>query len=193
MRSAAHGAGHETILGHRWTAGRGSAATGALGSLFKNVSLWQSVLLMCIYIVLNFLCTSHLEICPTIEVQLDITHSLWIWPNYHWKSGICNYTNTGDVREFLTYILSFGETAPLCIFIIQRKTYIVQLYIHCNKCCEAQGKGRARGGPRKVTEWSFIDGGWWMVDILSLMLYIKFGCHHPPPPPPPPIRTFNFT
>ena len=23
-----------------------------------------------------------------------------------------------------------------------------------------------------------MDGGWWMVDILFLMLYIKFGCHH---------------
>ena len=46
--------------------------------------------------------------------------------------------------------------------------------------CEAQGKGRARGGPRKVTERSFIDGGWWMVVYLSLMLYIKFGCHPPP-------------
>ena len=34
---------------------------------------------------------------------------------------------------------------------------------------------------------SFIDGGWWMVDILSLMLYIKFGyVTFPPPPPPPP-------
>ena len=45
--------------------------------------------------------------------------------------------------------------------------------------CEAQGKGRANGRPRKVTtQRSFIDGGWWMVDILSLMLYIKFGCHH---------------
>ena len=41
-------------------------------------------------------------------------------------------------------------------------------------CCEAQGKGRAKGRPRKVTQRSFIDGGWWMVDILSLMLYIKF-------------------
>ena len=46
--------------------------------------------------------------------------------------------------------------------------------------CEAQGKGRARVGPRKVTQRSFMDGGWWMVDILSLMLYTKFGCHHPP-------------
>ena len=42
--------------------------------------------------------------------------------------------------------------------------------------CEAQGKGRARGGPRKVTEMSFMDGGWWLVVYLSLMmLYIKFG------------------
>ena len=30
--------------------------------------------------------------------------------------------------------------------------------------CEAQGKGRAKGRPRKVTQRSFIDGGWWMVD-----------------------------
>ena len=44
--------------------------------------------------------------------------------------------------------------------------------------CEAQGKGRAKGRPRKVPQRSFIDGGWWMVDILSLMLYTKFGCHH---------------
>ena len=49
--------------------------------------------------------------------------------------------------------------------------------------CEAQGKGRAKGRPRKVTQWSFIDGGWWMVDILSLMLYTKFGCHHHHHPP----------
>ena len=47
---------------------------------------------------------------------------------------------------------------------------------------EAQGKGRAKGRPWKVTQRSFIDGGWWMVDILSLMLYTKFGCHPPPPP-----------
>ena len=45
--------------------------------------------------------------------------------------------------------------------------------------CEAQGKGRARGGPWKVTQRSFMDGGWWMVDILSLMLYTKVGCHPP--------------
>ena len=41
--------------------------------------------------------------------------------------------------------------------------------------CEAQGKGRAKGRHRKVTQRSFIDYRWWMVDILSLMLYTKFG------------------
>ena len=51
--------------------------------------------------------------------------------------------------------------------------------------CEAQGKGRAKGRPRKVTQRSFMDGGWWMVDILSLMLYTTFGCVTFPPPPPP--------
>ena len=41
--------------------------------------------------------------------------------------------------------------------------------------CEAQGKGRAKGRPRKVTKRSFMDGGWWLVVYLSLMLYTKFG------------------
>ena len=46
--------------------------------------------------------------------------------------------------------------------------------------CEAQGKGRARGRPKNVTQRSFIYYRWWMVDgglvdILSLMLYTKFG------------------
>ena len=51
---------------------------------------------------------------------------------------------------------------------------IVLKGIEINVCnCEAQGKGRAKGRPRKVTQRSFIDGGWWMVDILSLMLYTK--------------------
>ena len=50
--------------------------------------------------------------------------------------------------------------------------------------CEAQGKGRAKGWLRKVTKRSFIDYRWWMVDILSLMLYTKFGCVTFPPPPP---------
>ena len=47
-------------------------------------------------------------------------------------------------------------------------------------------EGQIKGRHRKVTQRSYIDGGWWMVDILSLMVYTKFGCHlptthHPPP------------
>ena len=49
------------------------------------------------------------------------------------------------------------------------------IYPQLKEFCEAQGKGRAKGRPRKVIQWSFMDGGWWMVDILSLMLYIKIG------------------
>ena len=70
----------------------------------------------------------------------------------------------------------------LCVLL--KLTKIKLLAVHT--FCEAQGKGRARGRPRKVTQRSFIDSGWWMVDILSLMLYIKVGCHLP-------TRTFNFT
>ena len=65
------------------------------------------------------------------------------------------------------------QGAPIC--------FGCMLYSFGSDFCEAQGKGRAKARPRKVTQRSFIDGGWWMVDILSLMLYTKFGCHHLPP------------
>ena len=65
-------------------------------------------------------------------------------------------------------------TMLLCVLL--KLTKIKLLAVHT--FCEAQGKGRARGRPRKVTQRSFIDGGWWMVVYLSLMLYTKFGCHH---------------
>ena len=60
---------------------------------------------------------------------------------------------------------------------------LLLLWLQYKINCEAQGKGRAKGQPRKVTKRSFMDGGWWMVDILSLMLYTKFGCHHHHHPP----------
>ena len=39
---------------------------------------------------------------------------------------------------------------------------------HFKLYCEAQGKGRAKGHSKVIYRW-------WMVDILSLMLYTKFG------------------
>ena len=77
-------------------------------------------------------------------------------------------------RNFYKTIFSFGLSS------------LAQPFVYC----EAQGKGWAKGGPRKVTQRSFMDGGWWMVVYLSLMLYTKFGCvtFPPPPPPPPPTR-----
>ena len=54
---------------------------------------------------------------------------------------------------------------------------------------KGKGKGSTLEGHSKVIyRWWMVDGGWWMVEYLSLMLYIKVGCHPPttiyPPPPP---------
>ena len=56
--------------------------------------------------------------------------------------------------------------------------------------CEAQGKGRAKGRLRKVTQRSFIDYRLSIIDILSLELTLNLVVTFPPPPPP--TRTFNF-
>ena len=95
---------------------------------------------------------------------------------------------------FIRYIIISYSKLKLLLFVhffqgIENQIKVLLLFLKIIKgflilsikCCEAQGKGRAKGRPRKVTQRSFIDGGWWMVDILSLMLYTKFGCHPPPP------------
>ena len=68
----------------------------------------------------------------------------------------------------------FGKSPSFCSF------HYINIYIV--KLREREGQrvdlGRSLKGQRY-----FIDGGWWMVDILSLMLYIKFGCHPPTHPP----------
>ena len=69
-------------------------------------------------------------------------------------------------------IFRVGGEREIIIPTITRKQKVVTNFIHF---CEAQGKGRAKGRPRKVTIRSFMDGGWWLVVYLSLMLYIKFG------------------
>ena len=76
-----------------------------------------------------------------------------------------------------------SQTFSISLFILCLNFDQINFYFYC----EAQGKGRARGGPRKVTERSFMDGGWWMVVYLSLMLYTKFGCHPPPSILPPEV------
>ena len=88
-------------------------------------------------------------------------------------------------------ILTHPKSKIHIFIFITRCPKKADIYNHSSNNCEAQGKGRAKGRPRKVTQRSFIDGGWWMVDILSLMLYTKVGCH--PPPPPPPTHKFNLT
>ena len=71
------------------------------------------------------------------------------------------------------YSISSVKTTRMNFFV---RYMVTTLHIKgSTNFCEAQGKGRAKGRPRKVTQRSFIDSGWWMMDILSLMLYIKFG------------------
>ena len=54
------------------------------------------------------------------------------------------------------------------------KTWSKDLY------CEDQGKGKARARPRNVTQRSFMDGGWWMVDIRVLLIWeIQRFCNIP--------------
>ena len=82
----------------------------------------------------------------------------------------------------IDHIMLKSESNVFVTFSVDGTEYSMIIHherTHEENNCEAQGKGRARGGPRKVTQRSFIDGGWWMVDILSLMLYTKFGCHPP--------------
>ena len=82
---------------------------------------------------------------------------------------------TRQLRNFLVQLFCKQEKDTNILNKVKKVEVAYNLVIDN---CEAQGKGRAKGQPRKVTQRSFIDGGWWMVDILSLMLYIKFGCHH---------------
>ena len=75
---------------------------------------------------------------------------------------------------YLTALSSLARVSP-CLAPIGSFAAPAHLKLYLLSNCEAQGKGRARGGPRKVTERSFMDGGWWLVVYLSLMLYTKFG------------------
>ena len=55
--------------------------------------------------------------------------------------------------------------------------------------CEAQEKGRAKGQPRKVTQRSFIDGGWWISFPWCFTLNLVATCNHHHPP----TCKFDFT
>ena len=50
---------------------------------------------------------------------------------------------------------------PLISLARQVQFSMSKYFLHMGNC-EAQGKGRARGGPRKVTQRLFLDGGWWI-------------------------------
>ena len=54
--------------------------------------------------------------------------------------GLVNVASSDDDQHAFVYLDTIGK----------------------NNDCEAQGKGRAKGQPRKVNQRSFIDGGWWI-------------------------------
>ena len=86
----------------------------------------------------------HLEFYPIIifyEIVREIEPLLGI---------VQMFTHVGNLIKL------YGAACLLYQFLV---SYYL-LLIHC----EAQGKGRAKGRPRKVTKRSFIDmdGGWWL-------------------------------
>ena len=70
--------------------------------------------------------------------------------------------------------LQLGASAPLTI-----KSEKPQEGLH-GGICEAQGKGRAKGRLRKVTQRSFIDYRLSIIDILSLELTLNLVATFPP-------------
>ena len=66
----------------------------------------------------------------------------------------------------------------------------VKLKVENAAFCEAQGKGRAKGRPSKVTQRSFIDYRLSIIDILSLELTLNLAATFPPPPPT--FQTVHF-
>ena len=107
---------------------------------------------MPLFIVISYLKT-FVFVSPTLNIKIRFYFFTFIVvPFRNWKLG------TDLDRGRSKQIFACGQSLAVKF-----------------KYCEAQGKGRAKGRPRKVTKRSFMDGGWWMVDILSLMLYIKFG------------------
>ena len=112
-------------------------------------------------------------------------HQYWLWTCTSALVGKDAFTNkmcfqyiSGECRGHFSATFSTQNISKTFNVTLRRKVHSLS---YCLPYCEAQGKGRARGRPRKVTQRSFMDGGWWMVVYLSLMLYTKFGCHPPPP------------
>ena len=119
-------------------------------------------------VVLSWLlpCLRSLDRECCLMVMIMLTNqmcSVWNeYEKYDWKHNI----------DFICFHYLLGATYPWLLVAPTRDLTVLKY------SCEAQGKGRAKGRPRKVTQRSFIDCRWWMVDILSLMLYTKFGWNH---------------
>ena len=75
----------------------------------------------------------------------------------------CSHPVTLGHGEILSRVTQTGGDIVKCVSTLI-SCYLERKHCHCWDLdfCEAQGKGRAKGQPRKVTQRSFIDGGWWI-------------------------------
>jgi len=117
-------------------------------------------------------CLIEREKCSSLNWYLASKH---VWFEWNWamrEHDPWHVVRCGRYQDV-------SDCRPPCFIQYNMQMFCIFLYLRphraCFRNCEAQGKGRAKGRPRKVTQRSFIDCRWWMVDILSLMLYIKFG------------------
>ena len=72
---------------------------------------------------------------------------------------------TARVHHHTIMIISLvpGPELMLLLPVVMLEVEVtIRLYLIVLDNCEAQGKGRAKGRPRKVTKRSFMDGGWWI-------------------------------
>ena len=104
-----------------------------------------------------------------------LVHNFW---NHLNQSVIIDpmYCSQNTIFEFNIYILiSF----ILYFTLLQG---VPQITMESTLCCEAQGKERAQGRLRKVTQRSFIDYRLQIIDILTLELTLNFVATHYHPP-----------
>ena len=145
---------------------------------------------------MNFTHDKALLIWPLFNHKIHETQSTWGHTSNFIPTGPVIWHLTGRVWHVywgrVKKLNMSGSQAINLIHLLQQKIchdrqavnciYIAHLILFwfLSSLLWSSGKGKGKGGrPRKVTQRSFKDGGWWMVDILSLMLYTKFGCHPP--------------
>ena len=114
------------------------------------------------------LCHKHGKKCKKVKIYIDRSYVVYQCRNVvllflHIQScGLCSGQTPHPSND------KCRDTASNCRE-VARKNLCHQHGKKCKKVkvyCEAQGKGRAKGRPRKVTQRSFVDGGYPFPDAL---------------------------